>query len=211
MDTPMPATGEQLSLGNRLRHSKALIPTFAVMTVAVAALATTLAVTRTGAEDAAPVAAPPQAAAIKAAPAAPSTPAAPAPVRKAQAARPAPAACGNCGVVESVVAVQRHAPVEGIAGSQVTVGAVAGGVVGGLLGNQIGSGNGRAAATVLGAAGGAYAGNAIEKNMKKYTAYQVRVRMNDGTVRTLEQRSPVATGARVVVEGGAVRPLPAQG
>lgn len=209
MDTSLPPTGQQPSLGDRLRHSKALIPTFAVMAVAVAALGAALAVTQLGAQAPDTRAAAPQEA--------PARPVQTAPVvqREVQPqprpSRPVVAACNNCGVVESVVAVQRQAPVEGIAGTPVTVGTVAGGVVGGLLGNQIGGGSGRTAATVLGAAGGAYAGNAIEKNMKKYTAYQVRVRMNDGTVRTVEQRGSVAAGSRVVVEGGAVRPLASQG
>jgi outer membrane lipoprotein SlyB len=212
MDTSLPSTGRQPSFSDRLRQSKALVPTFAVMAVAIAALAATLAATQLGAQAPDARAAAPQ-------PQVTAAPAQPAPLKQAQpavAAKPAPAprtatSCTNCGVVESVVAVQRQAPVEGIAGTPVTVGTVAGGVVGGLLGNQIGGGNGRTAATVLGVAGGAYAGNAIEKNMKKYTAYQVRVRMNDGTVRTVEQRASVAAGSRVVVEGGAVRPLPSQG
>jgi len=215
MDTSLPNTGAQPSLSDRVRHSKALIPTFAVMAVAIAALAAALAGTRLGAQapETRVAAATPQPAVVAPTP---ENKVQPAPVKVAQqpAAKPVPAraaACANCGVVESVVAVQRQAPVEGIAGTPVTVGTVAGGVVGGLLGNQIGSGSGRTAATVLGVAGGAYAGNAIEKNMKKYTAYQVRVRMNDGTVRTVEQRSSVAAGSRVVVEGGAVRPVASQG
>lgn len=128
---------------------------------------------------------------------------------RAQVASRAPLACTKCGVVESVVAVQRQQPVQGIGGTQITPGAVAGGVIGGLLGNQIGHGNGRAAATVLGAAGGAYAGHAIQKNMNTYTAYQVQVRMNDGTVRTIEQRGAVAVGAPVLVEGQSLRVQPA--
>jgi len=127
----------------------------------------------------------------------------------APVARPAPQvvaqACANCGVVESVTTVQRQGQVNGIAGSNVGMGAVAGGLVGGLLGNQIGHGGGRTAATVLGAAGGAYAGNAIEKNTKKYTAYQMRVRMHDGSYRTVEQGTAVATGSQVVVEGNRIR------
>src|SRR6202035_2667216 len=46
-------------------------------------------------------------------------------------------------------------------------GTVIGGVAGGLLGSTIGSGSGRTAATVLGAAGGAYAGNQVQKNMQR--------------------------------------------
>ncbi len=260
-------------LNERLRHSKALIPTMAVMLVAVAALATALVVTRTGAQDGpgvpvashatAPLAASggTQAPAAYTAqqPAAPATyaqsaalgaypqPVAPAvqqlaaagavsqgaargpayqgsaqgysepqpvnrqpPVDQVTApgiAQPQPAACRNCGVVESVTPVERRAPVKGIAGTPVTAGAVAGGVIGGLLGNQVGGGSGRTAATVLGAAGGAYAGNAVQKNMNKYTAYQMRVRMNDGSIRTFEKPSALAAGSRVVVQGNTVRPV----
>ncbi len=78
-------------------------------------------------------------------------------------------------------------------------------MIGGLLGNQVGGGSGKTAATVLGAAGGAYAGNRVEKNMKKVTVYQMRVRMNDGSYRTIEQSNPVASGSRVVVEGNSLR------
>jgi len=109
--------------------------------------------------------------------------------------------CRNCGVVESVTTVQRESKTRGIAGTRVTPGMAIGGVVGGVLGNQIGSGNGRAATTVLGAAGGAYAGHAIEKSRARYNAYVMHIRMDDGTIRTLEQRTPIAKGSHVVVEG----------
>lgn len=102
--------------------------------------------------------------------------------------------CTNCGEVEAVTPVQR-------AGQGSGVGVVAGGVLGAIVGNQVGKGNGRAAATVLGALGGGYAGNAVEKNIKKETVYQVRVRMEDGSVRSFEQATPVAVGARVTVNG----------
>ena len=95
--------------------------------------------------------------------------------------------------------------VNGIGNTEIGLGTVAGGVIGGLLGNQVGGGSGKTAATVLGAAGGAYAGNRVEKNMKKVTVYQMRVRMNDGSYRTIEQSSAVATGSRVVVEGNSLR------
>jgi outer membrane lipoprotein SlyB len=120
-------------------------------------------------------------------------------------------ACRNCGVVQSVVTVQRQGKARGIAGTVVTPGMAIGGVVGGLLGNQVGHGNGRAAATVVGAAGGAYAGNAIEKNRTRYTAYVLHVRMHDGSMRTVEQRTAIAKGARVVVEGNTARLARGQG
>lgn len=86
--------------------------------------------------------------------------------------------CGNCGTVESVQ--QRTVAAEKGSG----VGAVAGAVIGGVLGNQVGGGNGRKLATVAGAIGGGVAGNAIEKQAQGTTRYEVRVRMNDGSLRT---------------------------
>ena len=84
---------------------------------------------------------------------------------------------------------------------------MAGGVVGGALGNQMGHGNGRAAMTILGAIGGGLAGNEIEKRTRSETVYQVRVRMDDGSVRTLTQQTAPAAGARVAVEGQTLRAL----
>lgn len=106
--------------------------------------------------------------------------------------------CASCGTVESVNAVTREGKGSG-------VGVVAGGVVGAVLGNQVGSGNGRTAATVLGAVGGGWAGNKIEKNMKKDTVYNVRVRMEDGSSRTLQQASAPSVGAKVTVDGSTLR------
>jgi outer membrane lipoprotein SlyB len=104
--------------------------------------------------------------------------------------------CANCGTIESVTPIQRNAK------SGSGVGVVAGGALGAVLGNQIGKGGGRAVATILGAVGGGLAGNAIEKNMKKETVYQVQVRMQDGSLRTVEQGNPATVGARVTISGG---------
>lgn len=110
------------------------------------------------------------------------------------------AGCADCGVVESIRAVERKGQGSGL-------GAVAGGVVGGILGNQVGGGSGRTAMTVVGAGAGAYAGHEVEKNMNKAVSYQVRVRMNDGAVRTVyEAAQPaLAVGQKVrVTERGVV-------
>lgn len=115
-------------------------------------------------------------------------------------AAPARQACVACGTVESVTPVQRSSKAEGPG-----LGAVAGGVLGAVLGNQVGHGNGRAAATVLGAVGGGFAGNAIEGNMKKVTVYQVGVRMEDGSRRSVEISQAPAVGSRVTVEGSNLR------
>jgi outer membrane lipoprotein SlyB len=131
----------------------------------------------------------------------PAEPPAPAARSLAQAPTPAqtPAPCANCGVIESIRVAQ-------VKGQTSGVGAVAGGVAGGLLGNQIGHGGGRTVATVAGAAGGAYAGNAIEKNMKKHTVYRVKLRMDDGRQRTLSLREAPAhaVGDRVRVANGRI-------
>jgi len=57
---------------------------------------------------------------------------------------------------------------------------------------------------VIGAAGGAFAGNEIEKNIKKRHVYRVTVRMEDGSYRTLSQAEPpaVGVGTRVRIQDG---------
>ena len=106
--------------------------------------------------------------------------------------------CTQCGTVESATTVMRAAPTSG-------VGVVAGGVLGAVLGNQVGGGSGKAAATILGAVGGGWAGNEIEKQVKKETVYEVRVRMDDASTRTFELATPVGAGAKVTVEGKSLR------
>ena len=118
----------------------------------------------------------------------------------AYSSAPAKQVCATCGTVESVTPVQRSTKSEGPG-----VGAVAGGVLGAVLGNQVGHGNGRAAATVLGAVGGGFAGNAIEGNMKKVTVYQVGVRMEDGSRRNVEISQAPSIGSSVTVEGANLR------
>jgi len=108
--------------------------------------------------------------------------------------------CYNCGRIESVRAVQTQAKPSG-------VGVVGGAVVGGLLGNQIGGGSGRSLATVAGAVGGGYAGNEIEKRTRTATTYQVRVRMEDGKMRTFpyDNQPNWSEGDRVRVVDGYLR------
>jgi outer membrane lipoprotein SlyB len=112
-------------------------------------------------------------------------------------ATPTPAICNECGVVEAV----REIAVEpkGSGG-----GAIAGGLLGGLLANQIGKGSTRSIATVLGAAGGAYAGNYIEKSIKESKRYEVLVRFEDDSRRSFSSESvPVwRSGDRVKLQNG---------
>ena len=96
----------------------------------------------------------------------------------AQPAAPVAPPCSTCGTVDSIRVTEK-------AGEGSAVGVIAGGVLGGLLGNQIASGRGNTAATILGAAGGAYAGHQVEKTVKKTSQYEVNVRMEDGGLRTV--------------------------
>ncbi len=108
----------------------------------------------------------------------------------------AAARCTDCGVVDSVRAVE-------VKGEGSGLGVVAGGVLGGVLGNQVGGGRGRTAMTVVGAGAGAYAGNEVEKNMKKSVNYEIRVRMDDNSYRTFNSAQPdVGVGQRVKVRDG---------
>ena len=102
------------------------------------------------------------------------------PVQQQPQAQAVPAAplCTYCGTIDTIRAVEQT-------GQGSAVGMIAGGVLGGLLGHQVGSGRGNTAATIVGAAGGAYAGNQVEKNIKKATRYEIGVRMDDGTLRTV--------------------------
>ena len=108
-----------------------------------------------------------------------------------------PPICRECGVVEAV----RTVPVEAKGGA---TGAVAGGVIGGYIGNQWGRGATRDIATVLGALGGAYAGNHIEKSIKEAKRHDVIVRFEDGSTRTFSSETPPAwqVGDRVKLQYG---------
>lgn len=120
---------------------------------------------------------------------------------RAEPARRAPAlVCQNCGVVESVRTVTTRGDGSGL-------GAAGGAVVGGLLGNQVGGGHGKEAMTVVGAIGGAFAGNQIEKHAKSTRSYETTVRMDNGSSRTVAQAGqPVWHGGdHVKIVDGVVR------
>jgi outer membrane lipoprotein SlyB len=100
--------------------------------------------------------------------------------------------CVNCGVVEAINAIE-------VKGQGSYLGTIAGGVAGVLLGSQIGHGAGTTVAQVAGAAGGAYAGNEIEKKMKATTHYEVVVRLDNGGHKTFSYATQpgFAVGTRV--------------
>ncbi len=107
--------------------------------------------------------------------------------------------CANCGVVIAVNAVEEQ-------GKGSALGVIGGGVVGGLLGHQVGNGSGRDLATLAGAVGGAFAGNAIEKNAKKTKHFDVVIRMDDGTERIYHQPQDLgfANGDKVRIENDVI-------
>ncbi|WP_126444761.1 glycine zipper 2TM domain-containing protein [Sulfuricystis multivorans] len=126
-----------------------------------------------------------------------STEIAQAPVAAPPVSPPALPVCGNCGVIDDIREITQPGEATGL-------GAVAGGVVGAILGHQIGGGTGKKLATVAGAAGGAYAGHQIEKSQRKTTRYEVIVRMNDGTTRSvmMDTLPGWRVGERVRIENG---------
>jgi outer membrane lipoprotein SlyB len=123
---------------------------------------------------------------------------------KPTAAKPAPAtpvaaaACTACGVIESVTPFQQK-------GEGTGIGAVAGGVLGGVVGHQVGGGNGKKAMTVLGAIGGGMAGHEVEKRQRATTLYAVKVRMQDGSLRSVTQQAAPTVGQKVTVEGSQIK------
>lgn len=106
-------------------------------------------------------------------------------------------ACHTCGMIESIKLSEQEGDGSGL-------GVVAGGVAGGLLGNQVGKGKGNTLMTILGVGGGAFAGNEIEKKVKTTSVYKVKVRMEDGSYRTLSQTEQPdhAVGDHVKVVNG---------
>lgn len=108
----------------------------------------------------------------------------------------ADAKCLECGVVQSVNAVK-------VKGKPNYVGAIAGGVAGAALGSQVGKGDGNTAATVVGAVGGAVAGREIEKRVRSTTRYDVAVKLNDGTLKTVsfENDPGFKVGSKVKLSG----------
>lgn len=121
----------------------------------------------------------------------------PATTRVAQA----PAPSGRMGSVESIEPIRQRPPGTG-------AGAVIGGVAGAVIGNQFGHGLGRAAMTGLGAAGGAVAGNNVERNVRKQiVGYRIHVRLDNGSTRTFErsQIGNLHVGDRIRVDGNGFR------
>ena len=114
-------------------------------------------------------------------------------------ARPAPApqpVCQDCGTVSSITPIS-------IKGTGSGLGAVAGAIAGVAAGNQVSSGSGTDVAKVVGAIAGGFAGNEAEKRIRAETVYDVTVRLDNGSTRTVRvaDASSVNSGTRVRVVG----------
>ncbi len=96
---------------------------------------------------------------------------------------PAPAPAGQLGVVESVREIKTPAKESN------GVGPIAGGIAGAVLGSQFGHGTGRNLMTIAGAAAGALGGRAMEEQVRATKRWEVTVRLDDGTTRTLNSSS----------------------
>jgi outer membrane lipoprotein SlyB len=112
------------------------------------------------------------------------------------------------GVVQSIDLVRADGGTVGV--NNIGIGTIAGAVVGGILGNQVGGGSGNTAATVIGAAGGAYAGHQLEKRNQSQPAgdaFKFTVRLNDGSYQSVTQstNADIRVGDRVQIDNGVVR------
>jgi outer membrane lipoprotein SlyB len=119
-----------------------------------------------------------------------------APAAGTPSASAAAPACTNCGTISAIREVEKK-------GEGTGLGAIGGAVIGGVLGNQIGRGKGKTIATVGGAAGGAYAGHQIEKSARSAKVWNVTIRMDNGSDRTIALGSApaLAVGDKVRLEG----------
>lgn len=107
--------------------------------------------------------------------------------------------CLSCGTVVAVHPVTVTQPTTG-------VGAVAGGATGALVGSQVAGRHDRTVGGLIGAIGGAFLGNHIEKQVHKTTAYDVKVKMDDGSTRTVRETHTLRVGTKVDVQGHALKP-----
>ncbi|SMP71644.1 glycine zipper 2TM domain-containing protein [Noviherbaspirillum suwonense] len=67
--------------------------------------------------------------------------------------------------------IERVAPAQNAGQGRSLGGAIVGGLAGGILGNQVGGGNGRTAATAIGAVGGALVGDSVGSSMNNQAQY----------------------------------------
>jgi outer membrane lipoprotein SlyB len=115
---------------------------------------------------------------------------------------PKPVPAGQLGIVESVREVS-------VAGKTQGIGAAGGVGIGAILGNKIGESTGnKGLVTVIGAVGGGVLGNEIEKRQRETKQWEISVRFDDGSMKTLTSPSQPYwnAGDRVRMLDGKLQP-----
>jgi len=125
------------------------------------------------------------------------------PARVAQVETPKPVVLpGNLATIQAVREVKDPGKTTGL-------GPIAGGIAGAVLGDQLGGkGMTRKVVTVLGAAGGAYAGRQIEEHTRATKHWEIDLRRDDGAYETMRSdvAPPYHAGDRVRVVDGRLQP-----
>lgn len=113
----------------------------------------------------------------------------------AAATPPPPQTCPDCGTITRIKEVKKK-------GSSSGIGALTGALIGGGVGYAVGGSGRRVAPTLIGAGGGALAGNYIEKNAGAGREFRIDVRLDNGAEQTYRYDSMpnwnVGTRVRVV-------------
>ncbi len=128
---------------------------------------------------------------------------APAPVAQAPQVIETPKPVVKPGVLGTVVAVREVEQ----KGEGKGLGAVGGGLAGAVLGHNIGDHN--KLVTILGAAGGAFVGNQVEKQARATKHWELTVRYDDGTTQTFASEAQPFwhQGDRVRLYEGRLQPV----
>jgi outer membrane lipoprotein SlyB len=106
------------------------------------------------------------------------------------------------GVVESVRSVK-------LEGTKTPIGAAAGAAVGGVAGNSIGKGDDNIIGAVIGAVVGGLAGAAIEEGITRKDAFEITVKLDNGSliaiVQEADEQFKAGDKVRLIDSGGATR------
>jgi outer membrane lipoprotein SlyB len=129
-------------------------------------------------------------------------PAQTAPAQPVAATPPQQQTCADCGTITNIKEVKKK-------GSASGGGALAGALIGGGVGYAVGGKGHRTAGTLIGAGGGALAGNYIEKNASAGREFRIDVRLDNGTQYTFRYDSMPnwGVGTRVRVVNGQLTSL----
>ena len=121
---------------------------------------------------------------------------------KQQVASASKPRCLDCGVISAINVVE-------VKGQGTGLGAIGGGAAGAVVGHEVVDGKHQTLATVAGAAVGAIAGHEIEKHARTKKRYDMSVRMEDGTTKTVstETEPVLKVGQRVRMTSAGVQPL----